>query len=69
MDLLTTGETAQMLRVPDATLRYWRHIGIGPRSSRLGRKVIYARRDVDAWVAQETARTARGGTDAQREAR
>jgi excisionase family DNA binding protein len=65
MDLLTTGETAQLLRVPDATLRYWRHMGTGPRSSRLGRKVLYNRTDVDAWVAQEVARTSRGGTDAQ----
>ena len=66
MDLLTTAEVADLLRVPAGTARYWRSIGRGPRSSRLGRKVVYTRADVDAWIREEMARTTRGGTDAQR---
>lgn len=31
-DLLTITEAAHLLRTPVATLRYWRHIGTGPRS-------------------------------------
>jgi excisionase family DNA binding protein len=65
MDFLTTVEAADLLRVPDGTLRYWRHLGTGPRSARLGRKVVYLRADLDAWIGQEVARTSRGGTTAQ----
>ena len=49
-ELLTITETADMLRTPVATLRYWRHQGTGPRSFRLGRRVLYRRDDVRAWI-------------------
>ena len=49
-ELLTLPETAELLRAPVATLRYWRHLGSGPRSFRLGRRVLYRRDDVQAWV-------------------
>ncbi len=48
--LLTIAEAAQLLRAPVATLRYWRHLGTGPRSFRLGRRVLYRRDDLDSWV-------------------
>lgn len=49
-DLLTITEAADLLRAPVATLRYWRHLGTGPRSFRLGRRVLYRRDDVLAWI-------------------
>ena len=49
-ELLTIGEAAQLLRAPVATLRYWRHLGIGPHSFRLGRRVLYRRDDLHAWI-------------------
>jgi excisionase family DNA binding protein len=49
-DLLTISEAAEVLRAPVATLRYWRHLGTGPRSFRLGRRVLYRREDLYAWV-------------------
>lgn len=39
--LLTIDEAAAIVRAPVATLRYWRHLGTGPRSFRLGRRVLY----------------------------
>ena len=42
-ELLTITEAAGVLRTPVATLRYWRHLGTGPRSFRLGRRVLYRR--------------------------
>ena len=36
LELLTLPEAAELLRAPVATLRYWRHLGTGPRSFRLG---------------------------------
>jgi hypothetical protein len=31
-ELLTIREAAALLRAPVATLRYWRHLGTGPRN-------------------------------------
>ena len=49
-DLLTITEAAALLRAPVATLRYWRHLGTGPRSFRLGRRVLYRRDDLNDWI-------------------
>ena len=49
-DLLTIDEAAGILRTPKATLRYWRHLGTGPRSFRLGRRVLYRRADLRTWI-------------------
>lgn len=60
LDLLTTAEVAALTRAPASTIRYWRHLGTGPRSFRLGRRVVYARRDVDEWIsAQRASQTGR----------
>jgi len=48
--LLTITEVAELLRAPVATLRYWRHLNAGPPSFRLGRRVLYRREDVRAWI-------------------
>lgn len=47
---LTTDEVADMVRAPAETLRYWRHIGKGPKSFKLGRRVLYAVEDVQAFI-------------------
>jgi excisionase family DNA binding protein len=49
-ELLTITEAAELLRAPVATLRYWRHRNIGPHSFRLGRRVLYRRDDLHAWI-------------------
>ena len=54
-ELLTITEAAELLRAPVATLRYWRHQGTGPRSFRLGRRVLYRTDDLHAWIAQQHA--------------
>lgn len=51
-ELLTITEAAELLRAPVATLRYWRHLGTGPRSFRLGRRVLYRRADLHAWIEE-----------------
>ena len=54
-ELLTITEAADLLRAPVATLRYWRHLGTGPRSFRLGRRVLYRTDDLRAWIAEQHA--------------
>ncbi|MCU1655610.1 MAG: Transcriptional regulator, MerR family [Pseudonocardiales bacterium] len=58
--LLTITEVAALLRVPVATLRYWRHLGAGPRGFRLGRRVVYRHSDVTDWINLQHERDARG---------
>jgi excisionase family DNA binding protein len=60
-ELLTIAEAAELLRAPVATLRYWRHLGTGPRSFRLGRRVLYRHEDLRAWIADQLR-----GTDSRR---
>jgi predicted DNA-binding transcriptional regulator AlpA len=54
-ELLTIAEAALLLRAPVATLRYWRHLGTGPRSFRLGRRVVYRREDLHSWIDAQAA--------------
>ena len=56
-ELLTITEVAELVRAPVTTLRYWRHLGTGPRSFRLGRRVLYRRDDLHDWIAQQRAET------------
>jgi predicted DNA-binding transcriptional regulator AlpA len=53
-DLLTITEVAAIVRVPVATLRYWRHLGTGPRSFRVGRGVRYWRTEVTTWLQRQS---------------
>jgi predicted DNA-binding transcriptional regulator AlpA len=65
--LLTLQEVAALVRVPVATLRYWRHLGTGPRSFRIGRCVRYWRTEVVSWLdhqSSEAADSGRGGANA-----
>lgn len=50
---LTTVEVAAIVRSPAETVRYWRHIGTGPKSFKLGRRVLYDEADVLAWIAEQ----------------
>jgi len=50
-EYLTTTELADELRTSPETCRYWRHIGKGPASFKVGRRVLYARTDVEAFIA------------------
>ena len=54
-ELLTMEEVAAVVRVPIATLRYWRHLGTGPRSFRIGRSVRYWRTEVHAWLESQSS--------------
>lgn len=61
MEYSTTAEVANQLRRSPETVRYWRHIGYGPPSFKVGRRVLYRTRDVDDWLDGEYARQNSGG--------
>ena len=53
-ELMTIKEVAALVRVPEATLRYWRHLGTGPRGFRIGRSVRYWRNGVMHWLEEQS---------------
>lgn len=51
-EIITVRELSQETGTPENTLRWWRHVGQGPVSFKIGRRVVYRREDVDAWLEQ-----------------
>jgi DNA-binding transcriptional MerR regulator len=52
-EIIGTEQLAEKLNASVHSVRYWRTIGFGPRSTRIGRHVVYRRADVDAWIRAE----------------
>jgi excisionase family DNA binding protein len=50
VEYLTTDEVATWVRSPAETVRYWHAVGRGPRSVKVGRRRLYRRADVEAWL-------------------
>lgn len=51
MELMTVDETAVLLRMTPAALRYRIHMGDAPRSALIGgRRRMFLRRDVEAYI-------------------
>ncbi|MFC7503705.1 helix-turn-helix domain-containing protein [Nocardioides sp. GCM10030258] len=52
-EMLTIDEAAEFLRVPVATMRYWRYCGTGPFSFKVQRHVRYWRSNLVLWRAEQ----------------
>ena len=50
MRLLTTKALAEMISVPEGTVRYWRKVGLGPRWIKLEGSIRYAEEDVLEYI-------------------
>ncbi|GAA1363062.1 hypothetical protein GCM10009596_23570 [Arthrobacter rhombi] len=50
--LMTMDEVSEETRIPVNTLRFYRHKGTGPKSAKIGGKVMYRREDLDKWINQ-----------------
>ena len=50
--ILTLAEVSERTRVPLATLRFWRSMepGKGPKTFKIGGRVVAKASDVDAWI-------------------
>lgn len=51
--LLRLPEVAELTGLPVNSLRFWRHQGTGPKSVKLGRRVVYRECDVVAWIEEQ----------------
>jgi excisionase family DNA binding protein len=55
-----TNETlAEYLGRPVDTIRRWRYVGEGPPGVRIGRRVMYAKTDVEKWLQDRAAEESR----------
>lgn len=51
---LTPDQAADYLRLSERTLIRWRNMRKGPPWVKAGRRVIYRRSDLDAWLERQT---------------
>jgi hypothetical protein len=65
---LTTREAAARLRMTEGGLRWWRHVGRGPRSYKSGRKTLYRLSSIVAWERAQEEATTRGEIPESRQA-
>jgi excisionase family DNA binding protein len=49
-EFLITREVAEWLRTSPETVRFWAWQGTGPKSFKAGRRRLYRRSDVQAWI-------------------
>lgn len=61
MSLLSTSEVSEITGLSESTLRYFRATDQGPKSGKLGRRVVYKSEDVNTWIEEQLEITARGG--------
>ena len=54
-EFMTTREVADLLRTSPDSVRWWRYVNRGPRSFKVGRRVLYARADVEQFIADQRA--------------
>lgn len=57
---MTTEEVADLLRTTPETVRYWRHVGKGPKSFKAARRVLYDIDDVQGFIDAARATPAHG---------
>lgn len=50
---LNARQAYEMTGTPEATWRYWAHIGRGPASIKLGRRRVWKRSAIEEWIAEQ----------------
>jgi predicted DNA-binding transcriptional regulator AlpA len=50
MELMTLEEAALFLKKSPAQMRWMRHMGTGPKSAKVGGRVMFRKSDVMKWV-------------------
>jgi hypothetical protein len=55
-DFLTQDKAAAELKICERTLDRWRRLGEGPPITKLGRRVLYRRSSLQAWLCKRELR-------------
>ena len=53
--LLTVAEVARLTRSSEALVRKWHRTRTGPRSAKLGHRIVFRESDVRAWIEAQLA--------------
>lgn len=59
-DNLTTRQAAEWIRRSDDTLKRWRRMRIGPPHFTINGRVLYSKRDLQAWVEDRRRQSQEG---------
>lgn len=60
-EYLTLPEVAERYRTTEGTVRYWRHVGYGPKGIKLGTRVLYPYAEIERFDAALAAQAAAAG--------
>jgi DNA-binding transcriptional MerR regulator len=52
----TTDDVAERYRTAAGTVRYWRHIGFGPKGVKVGRRYLYSESEIRQFDAELAAK-------------
>lgn len=58
----TTEDVAARYHTVASTVRYWRHVGYGPKCTKVGRRFLYPETAIREFDAHLLAKAARNGT-------
>jgi len=61
--LMTVRELSELTTIAEETFYFWRTLDRGPKSMKLGRRVVYKRSDVEEWLQHQEETTSRGGVN------
>lgn len=53
---LTSADLAARYHLTASTIRYWRHIGYGPRGIKIGRQTLYPIAEVERFEREQAAK-------------
>jgi predicted DNA-binding transcriptional regulator AlpA len=59
-EYLNSSELEALTGTRASTWRYWAHIGSGPPSFKLGKRRVWRKSEVLAWIAEQEAATTGG---------
>ena len=60
-EYLQARDCEQLTGTPAATWRYWAHVGSGPASFKIGRRRVWKKSTLLAWLAEQESVGSRGG--------
>lgn len=58
-DFWSAPELEDLTGIPQSTWRYWASVEVGPKSFKLGRRRVWRRSDVLAWIAESESVSAK----------
>ena len=50
-EYLTVEQLSAYIKIEPGTIYNWKQLGLGPKRTKLGKRVLFKKSDVDAWIA------------------